>query len=194
MFGPPGYLQNKYRTKRKAEDIEPPGAPPRAPRRTYKEREDEQIQRHLWMQSQVDALRLSMAHLTGPPDTGSLHLTNAAMRSSPMVDHQRNPTPLPHAPVTPRCDVPHQPSPKAPWAVPSSMAALIHAASLESSTAAIKEARKTPQNETTTLKPTSPLPPQPADKEAPPSEIKEESTSSITKAEENPERKDSAPE
>jgi len=199
MFGPPGYIQNKYRTKRKAEDIEPPGAPPRAPRRTYKEREDEQIQRHLWMQSQVDALRLSMAHLTGPPDAGSLQLANAAMRSSPMVDHQRNPTPLPHAPVTPSSShppgPPHQPSPKAPWAVPSSMAALINAASLDSSsTSAIKEARKTPQSETV-MKSSSPAPPhsQPpaiTEKEVQ-SEVKEEATSSITKTEES-ERKDNA--
>merc|ERR1719436_2357706 len=141
-----------------------------------------------------------MAHLTGPPESGSLHLTNTAMRSSPMVEHQqrnpeqRNPAPLPHAPVTPRCDTqPHQPSPKAPWAVPSSMAALINAASLDSSSStAIKEARKTPQGETILKPTTSPAPtPQPSEKEAP-SEVKEESTSSITKTEDSAERKDTA--
>ena len=213
MFGPPGYLQNKYRTKRKAEDIEPPGAPPRAPRRTYKEREDEQIQRHLWMQSQVDALRLSMAHLTGPPETGSLHHSNSTMRSSPMVDHQRTPAPLPHAPVSQRCDGPgsggpgpgpgpgsHQPSPKTPWAVPSSMAALINAASLDTSSAtAIKEARKTPLSSETILKAT-PSPaqtPQPTaieNKEAAAAEVKEEGTGLITKTEDSNERKDGEPE
>lgn len=141
MIGPPPVCQqNKYRTKRKAEDIDPPGVPSRAPRRTYKEREDEQIQRHLWMQSQVDALRLSMAHLTGPPEA-AMH----SVRSSAMLDHQRHPAPLPHAPMTPGSQppTPHQPSPKAPWGVPSSMAALISAASAETNPNAMKESRKT---------------------------------------------------
>jgi len=130
MLGPPGFTQNRYRSKRKADDIEPPGIPSRAPRRTYKEREDEQIQRHLWMQSQVDALRLSMAHLTGPPEA-AMHLNS--IRANAMLDHPRHPAPLPHAPLTPGNPptTPHQPSPKPPWSVPSSMAALISAASAE---------------------------------------------------------------
>lgn len=130
ILGPPGFGPNRYRAKRKADDIEPPGIPSRAPRRTYKEREDEQIQRHLWMQSQVDALRLSMAHLTGPPEA-SLHLNS--IRANSMLDHPRHPAPLPHAPLTPGNPpvTPHQPSPKPPWGVPSSMAALISAASAE---------------------------------------------------------------
>ena len=188
MFGPPGYVQNKYRSKRKAEDIEPPGAPPRAPRRTYKEREDEQIQRHLWMQSQVDALRLSMAHLTGPPEAGAIHLN--AVRSSPMLEHQRNPAPLPHVAVTPggsHPSAPHQPSPKAPWGVPSSMAALINAASLDTNpnASAIKDARKTPQGET--MKTGTPSP-QSNEKDTS-NEIKEEN-GSITKVEDCQDRKD----
>lgn len=151
MLGPPSFSQAKYRQKRKAEDLEPHPAPSRAPRRTYKEREDEQIQRHLWMQSQVDALRLSMAHLTAPPET--MHL-----RTSAMMEHARHPAPLPHAPITPGSippTTPHQPSPKGPWGVPTSMAALISAASADSTRSdpgrpdpgrgggALREARKT---------------------------------------------------
>merc|ERR1711962_161353 len=57
---------------------------------------------------------------------------------------------------------------------------------------AIKEARKTPQSETILKPTTSPAPtPQPLEKEAP-SEVKEESTSSITKTEDIAERKDAA--
>ena len=144
MLGPTVYAPSKFRSKRKADDIEPPGAPSRAPRRTYKEREDEQIQRHLWMQSQVDALRLSMAHLTGPPDAVS---QLNSVRAGTSLDHPRHPAPLPHAPLTPGSQTPrtpHQPSSKAPWGVPSSMAALISAASAETNP---KEARKTQLSE-----------------------------------------------
>jgi len=143
MLGPPQFSQGKYRQKRKAEDLEPHSAPSRAPRRTYKEREDEQIQRHLWMQSQVDALRLSMAHLTAPPE--AMHMNT--IRSSSMMDHPRHPTPLPHAPITPGSappTTPHQPSPKGgPWGVPTSMAALISAASADSNhPSTLREGRK----------------------------------------------------
>jgi len=139
MLGPPmfGPGAAKFRPKRKADEMDP-GGPSRAPRRTYKEREDEQIQRHLWMQSQVDALRLSMAPLTGPPET-SIHMSSIRA-SSASLDHQRPPMPLPHAPMTPGGPPPptsaHQQSPShqvssrpLPWnGVPSSMAALISAA------------------------------------------------------------------
>ena len=140
MLGPPMAGLNKYRPKRKAEDVEVIGAPSRAPRRTYKEREDEQIQRHLWMQSQVDALRLSMAHLTGTPEE-AMHLNS--IRSGNMLDLHRHPTPLSHAPLPPSSQPltsPHQPS-KPPWGVPSSMAALISAASAETNGSS-KEPRK----------------------------------------------------
>lgn len=142
MLGPPPFNQAKYRHKRKAEDLEPHVAPSRAPRRTYKEREDEQIQRHLWMQSQVDALRLSMAHLTAPPET--MHMNT--IRSSAMMDHPRHPAPLPHAPITPGSappTTPHQPSPKGPWGVPTSMAALISAAGADTNHGGtLREGRK----------------------------------------------------
>ena len=174
MLGPPVYGPSKFRAKRKADDIEPPGAPSRAPRRTYKEREDEQIQRHLWMQSQVDALRLSMAHLTGPPDRT-------------MLEHQRHPAPLPHAPLTPGNQpptTPHQPSPKAPWGVPSSMAALISAASAETNPSSAKEPRKTSENSKSKS-------PSNIEKESCCNDIKEENSNSI-KTEDITDRKDSS--
>ena len=117
-----------------------------------------------------------MAHLTGPPEAAAIHLN--AVRPSPMLDHQRNPAPLPHAAVTPggsHPSVPHQPSPKAPWGVPSSMAALINAASLDTNpnASSIKDARKTPQGEN--MKSGTPPPTQPSEKEIT-SEIKEENS------------------
>jgi len=182
MLGPPPFGQAKYRQKRKAEDLEPHSAPSRAPRRTYKEREDEQIQRHLWMQSQVDALRLSMQHLTAPPE--AMHLNT--IRSSAMMDHPRHPAPLPHAPLTPGSappTTPHQPSPKGPWGVPTSMAALISAASADASNhpSALREGRKSSSEQ---VKPKSPI----NDKE--PSEKEKDEASKI---EENVDRKDALP-
>lgn len=181
MLGPPPFSQGKYRQKRKAEDLEPHSAPSRAPRRTYKEREDEQIQRHLWMQSQVDALRLSMAHLTAPPD--NMHLNT--IRSAGMMDHPRHPAPLPHAPLTPGSappTTPHQPSPKGPWGVPTSMAALISAASAETNhPGTLREGRKSSAEQPKSKSPA-------ADKEG------SEKEKAEIKTEENSERKDPPPE
>ena len=128
FFGP-GNGPGKAR-KRKPDETEPPipPPPPRAPRRTYKEREDEQIQRHLWMQSQVDALRLSMAQLTGP-HAAALHGVYRPPLNSAM-EHVRPPVP-PVATTSPSQHgvPPMPPSPrKPPWGLPSSMAALISAA------------------------------------------------------------------
>lgn len=127
--------------KRKIEEPDPfpPPQPSRAPRRTYKEREDEQIQRHLWMQSQVDALRLSMAQLTNPMSHPSVHSMYRPALGGPS-EHGR-----PQASVPPVAAVssaspnhihqhtghsgPMPPSPRnAPWGLSSSMAALISAA------------------------------------------------------------------
>jgi len=181
MLGPPPFSQAKYRQKRKAEDLEPHTAPSRAPRRTYKEREDEQIQRHLWMQSQVDALRLSMAHLTAPPET--MHLNT--IRSSSMMDHPRHPTPLPHAPITPGSappTTPHQPSPKGPWGVPTSMAALISAASADASHGgALREGRKSSSEHIKSKSPNNEK------------EISDKEKEDPTKSEENNERKETIP-
>lgn len=128
--------------KRKLDEPDPfpPPQPTRAPRRTYKEREDEQIQRHLWMQSQVDALRLSMAPLTNPHAHPGVHGMYRPALGGPPVEHGRPQASVPpvaavssaspnHIHQLPQHNVPIPPSPRgAPWGLPSSMAALISAA------------------------------------------------------------------
>eukprot|EP00794_Sanderia_malayensis_P020449 gene20449-22465_t len=128
--------------KRKIDEPDPfpLPAPSRAPRRTYKEREDEQIQRHIWMQSQVDALRLSMSQLTNPHSHPGMHsLYRPTLGATPM-DHGRPQASVPPVPAAttasqshihqhPQHNGPVPPSPRAaPWGLPSSMAALITAA------------------------------------------------------------------
>ena len=136
-------LSNAFKMrKRKIEEPDPfpPPQPSRAPRRTYKEREDEQIQRHLWMQSQVDALRLSMAQLTNPMSHPGVHTMYRPALTGPAVEHGRPQASVP--PVTAVSSAspnhihqhgghngPMPPSPRTtPWGLPSSMAALISAA------------------------------------------------------------------
>ncbi len=135
--------------KRKLEEPDPfpPPQPSRAPRRTYKEREDEQIQRHIWMQSQVDALRLSMSQLTNPHSHPGMHGMYRPNLGANPLEHGRPQASVPPVPAatTGSQTLPHQhpqhsgpvpPSPRtAPWGLPSSMAALITAAgSVEPST------------------------------------------------------------
>ena len=136
-------LNNAFKVrKRKIEEPDPfpPPQPTRAPRRTYKEREDEQIQRHLWMQSQVDALRLSMAQLTNPLSHPGVHGIYRPALGGPPVEHGRPQASVPpvaavssasptHIHQHPQHNGPMPPSPRAaPWGLPSSMAALISAA------------------------------------------------------------------
>lgn len=139
----PPNMNNAFKMrKRKLDEPDPfpPPQPTRAPRRTYKEREDEQIQRHLWMQSQVDALRLSMAPLTNPHSHPGVHGMYRPALGGPPVEHGRPQASVPpvaavssaspnHIHQHPQHNGPMPPSPRgAPWGLPSSMAALISAA------------------------------------------------------------------
>lgn len=157
--------------KRKMDEPDPfpPPQPSRAPRRTYKEREDEQIQRHLWMQSQVDALRLSMAQLTNPMSHPSVHGMYRPALAGPAVEHGR-----PQASVPPVAAVssaspnhihqhanhtgPMPPSPRnAPWGLPSSMAALISAAGSVEPASASSGSQSSSTSTTTAHTPDTPL-------------------------------------